>query len=76
MKARNIEDLENIISKNENQYLKEKITKEENNYYNNYGYGGHVLYLKGKTWSYFYNYLYNNLYENKNKLLNYFNNDN
>tara|TARA_B100000073_G_C23279218_1_gene389807 strand:+ start:61 stop:297 length:237 start_codon:yes stop_codon:yes gene_type:complete len=77
MKARNIEDLENIILKNENQNFKEKIIKNENAYYNKnyYGYGGHILYFKGKTWNYFYNYLYINLYENKKKLLNYFNND-
>jgi len=61
MKARNIDDLENIILKDENKYLKEKILHQEKAYYYNnyYGYGGHVLQLKGKTWIYFYNYLHN-----------------
>lgn len=75
MKARSITDLEN-------NYLKEKILKKEAEYYNKnylYGYGGHIVQMKGKVWIVFYDYLYDNLYksinENKNKLLSYFNND-
>ena len=43
-----------------------------------YGYGGHIVQMKGKVWIVFYEYLYDNLYKlvNKNKLLDYFNNDN
>ena len=78
MQARNIKDLENVLK--ENKYCKEKILKKEAEYYNKnylYGYGGHIVQMKGKVWIVFYEYLYDNLYKlvNKNKLLDYFNND-
>lgn len=78
MQARNIKDLENILK--ENKYCKEKILKKEAEYYNKnylYGYCGHIVQMKGKVWIVFYEYLYDNLYKlvNKNKLLDYFNND-
>ena len=78
MKPRSIIDLENTITKKENNYFKEKIIKQEEDYNKNsyfFGYGGHIIHLKGQIWITFYNYLYNNFYHNKNKLLNYFNND-